>query len=617
MIEFDRTIGRDPARLGGEFVLVLGRIHAWCVALPFVAAPGGSGRPQTRGAPRTRAGGRAGAHRDDPCRVLPVSDTTRTACGADAGGARVVRVVQPDHRPYVHRSSRLGEAEGRVLHGLDLFWTAALTFVSARPDFAFLPIFLFVMLASAYRWGFVGTIATTAVTVALFVANTIATGAAPWQAEIATNPDANRTVIRIISLVLVGFLLAYLAEEQKRSRAELATFADLSGQPRVRLGLGGSVAAVSRGLSRAFDADAVCFVLQDYDTRETSLWCFDRAALDSADSPLQAQLEPHQQADWLFADPGRVWHGTRSGADTIVKTRAIQADVWPLLRDRVELPASIAMGRRFDTLVVANFGLADEWRGRVYLFNPRGRGNLDQSLHFLEGLVEHVTPALTNVFLLGRLRARITAAERGRVARELHDGAIQALLGIEMKVEALRRRPEPLTPAFAIELDEVQALLRREILELRELMQALRPVALDASEQLPDVLGSVVERFRRDTGVPARFMFTGGSGTLPPATALEVVRIVQEALVNVRKHSRAGNVLVRLTAGEGGCILVIEDDGVGFDFEGQLSGEELDRRRLGPAIIKERARIIGAHLTIESAPGAGARIELIVNRKHA
>ena len=141
-------------------------------------------------------------------------------------------------------------------------------------------------------------------------------------------------------------------------------------------------------------------------------------------------------------------------------------------------------------------------------------------------------------------------------------------------------------------------------------MQALRPIPLDTGDQLPDVLASIIERFRRDTGLLARFVFAGGSVAVPPPTALEVVRIVQEALVNVRKHSGARNVLVRLTGGEHGCTLAIEDDGTGFDFEGRPTGEELDRRRLGPSIIKERARIAGAHLVIDSSRGAGTRIEL-------
>jgi signal transduction histidine kinase len=111
-------------------------------------------------------------------------------------------------------------------------------------------------------------------------------------------------------------------------------------------------------------------------------------------------------------------------------------------------------------------------------------------------------------------------------------------------------------------------------------------------------------------------VFTGGSVALPPTTALEIVRIVQEALVNVRKHSRARNVLVRLTGGEDGCALVIEDDGVGLEFEGRLAGEELDQRRLGPSMIKERARIAAAELVIDSSRGSGTRIEVRVAARH-
>jgi signal transduction histidine kinase len=162
----------------------------------------------------------------------------------------------------------------------------------------------------------------------------------------------------------------------------------------------------------------------------------------------------------------------------------------------------------------------------------------------------------------------------------------------------------------AQELREIQELLRREVLALRELMQALRPIQLDANERLADVLLAVVERFRRDSGVSARFVATGDIPLLPTDEALELIRIVQEALVNVRKHSRARNVLVRLTRNHGTLHLVVEDDGRGFEFEGRLTGAELDALRMGPAVIKERARILGAALTVDSSPGLGARIEL-------
>ena len=255
-------------------------------------------------------------------------------------------------------------------------------------------------------------------------------------------------------------------------------------------------------------------------------------------------------------------------------------------------------------------GLPNEWHARAYLFDVVERGGIERRLHFLEELAEHVTPGLTNVFLLRRLRARAGAAERARVARELHDGAIQALFGIEMKIEAMRRESPGTSSKVESELGEIQGLLRREVLALRELMQALRPPELDSSEQLPDVLAGLVERFRRDTGISARFISSGERVPLSPAKALEIIRIVQEALVNVRKHSQARNVLVRLSGDRGRSSLVIEDDGCGFDFAGRLSARELDERRAGPAIIKERARIAGAELAVDSTPGIGSRVEL-------
>jgi signal transduction histidine kinase len=263
--------------------------------------------------------------------------------------------------------------------------------------------------------------------------------------------------------------------------------------------------------------------------------------------------------------------------------------------------------------MVANMGLANEWRGRIYLFEVTGSDNLERRVHFLEVATEHITPALTNVILLRRLHSQVSAAERARVARELHDGAIQALIGIEMQIEALRREAPRGPDEHASELGDVQALVRQEVLALRDLMQALRPVEVDAHEKLPEVLASVVERFRRNSGVSARFVADGAPPSLHPATAIEIVRIVQEALVNVRKHSQANNVLVRLTQDNGRHRLVVEDDGRGFDFSGTLPSAELDARRVGPAIIKERARVIGADLTVHSEPGVGARIEITLS----
>jgi two-component system nitrate/nitrite sensor histidine kinase NarX len=94
---------------------------------------------------------------------------------------------------------------------------------------------------------------------------------------------------------------------------------------------------------------------------------------------------------------------------------------------------------------------------------------------------------------------------------------------------------------------------------------------------------------------------------LPAFTELQVTRIAQEALANIRKHARAHTVRVLLARMGGDYVLLVEDDGVGF-AEGEPEGEGGDR--LGLSIMRERARRIGAELRIESEPEEGTRVEL-------
>ncbi|PYV01270.1 MAG: hypothetical protein DMG26_13950, partial [Acidobacteria bacterium] len=238
-------------------------------------------------------------------------------------------------------------------------------------------------------------------------------------------------------------------------------------------------------------------------------------------------------------------------------------------------------------------------------------------LRFLHELVEEVGPAVYNVYRLRHLRSRAVSIERARIARELHDGVIQTLIGTEMELAVLRRQAatNDSDPARIAEaLGRMHGRLRQEILNVRDLIQRIKPIDLDGKQFL-DTLGSIVDRFRRETGISARFISDSKEIVLPQHVAREVARIVQEALVNVRKHSHARSVLVRFAGQQGAWKLVIEDDGRGFEFSGRLSQAELDAARRGPLVLKERVRSIGGELAIESVPGHGARLEIAVPSK--
>jgi signal transduction histidine kinase len=150
---------------------------------------------------------------------------------------------------------------------------------------------------------------------------------------------------------------------------------------------------------------------------------------------------------------------------------------------------------------------------------------------------------------------------------------------------------------------------------VRDLMHMLKPADVDA-KRLVEHLADSVEQFRHRTGIQARFACEVDEIDLSPRVCRELSFVVQEALANVRKHSGATNVVVRLGPCNGSWQLVVDDNGRGLDFEGYLTHEEVDAQRKGPQIIKERVRALGGRLGIHSQPGFGTRLEITIPGKH-
>jgi signal transduction histidine kinase len=141
----------------------------------------------------------------------------------------------------------------------------------------------------------------------------------------------------------------------------------------------------------------------------------------------------------------------------------------------------------------------------------------------------------------------------------------------------------------------------------------MKSIDVDARRFL-SLVTDAVERFERETGISARFVTDVAKPDMPDRVCRELLRVVQEGLVNVRKHSRARHTLVRLSSSPEQWSLTLEDDGKGFPFSGRLTQDELDQQGKGPMIIKERVRLIAGVLTVESNPGLGTRLEIKVPR---
>ena len=145
-------------------------------------------------------------------------------------------------------------------------------------------------------------------------------------------------------------------------------------------------------------------------------------------------------------------------------------------------------------------------------------------MRFLQEFAQQVGPAIYNVYLMRRLRERAGALERARFARELHDGAIQSLIAVEMQLDVLRRQSGTQAPVVNAELGRIQKLLREEVLKLRELMQAMKSFEVNA-DRLLGFISDTVERFRRETGIAAEFV-----------SELERVDLAQKGLPGTGAH---------------------------------------------------------------------------------
>jgi signal transduction histidine kinase len=509
-----------------------------------------------------------------------------------------------------------------LVHGGDVVWPAVISLLTAGQSSPFFLFFLFVMAAAAYRWGLWETVVTSIASVSLLWLESLALQLGriqqlnlwlirhhlPVVAVDTVDFEAKHLFMRSVYLLVMGLLLGYLAEQQKKLRAEKDVAARLLGLVRMDAGLGGALSEIVAQLMHMYGSPKALVASRESGNPRVSVGVLELtngiAHLQWMDSGLTGSEV------YLGESPAETCYAkSRVGAREL---DAIGLDSTGSFLRNLDggFLQRFAEAHPFWQLIAVSFAFGPELSGRLFLMDPALRSGFEEEMHFLQDLERQVGPAVYNLYLLRRLRRRAGALERARLSRELHDGAVQSLIGVEMQVDVLRRN-YPATESLGGELDRIQNLLREEVMKLRELMQQMKSAEIDA-RKLPGFLRDAVQRFQRETGIAAGFFMDDADLLLPPPVCRELARIAQEALVNVRKHSGAKQVLVQLLHSGGNWELVIEDDGAGFPFTGRVSQSELDSAGRAPAIIRERVRLIHGELTIESKPGQGARVEVMV-----
>lgn len=203
--------------------------------------------------------------------------------------------------------------------------------------------------------------------------------------------------------------------------------------------------------------------------------------------------------------------------------------------------------------------------------------------------------------LIAQARERGVAAERERLSREIHDTVAQGLVAVIAQLESV---PASIDPAARRRVERAERAARASLAEARRAVSALASPLLD-DRDLAGALDELVSEWSETHDIVARF--SHDDPPVPSGHADVLVRVAQEALANVAKHSGARTAAVTLTVHDGEVRLDVGDDGAGFDEGAVTPGH-------GLASMRERVAAVGGTLVLETAPGEGTTVSVAVPR---
>lgn len=247
--------------------------------------------------------------------------------------------------------------------------------------------------------------------------------------------------------------------------------------------------------------------------------------------------------------------------------------------------------------------------GALFLADDQPHALNENHRDLLMTMAHQMALAVRNAQLYTQLSQMAVLEERYRLSREFHDGLAQTLGYLGLQSERLEQLlKEGLVETAVTESAEMRRSIRAAYVDVREAIDGLR-LGMEAAGQLAARLREYTTEFTRQTGVHVEFTAVPDQINVPPNSALQLLRIAQEALTNVRKHAQADEVAVRLRQLDDELQLTIIDDGRGFPDSLPV---ERQYRSYGLSSMRERTESLGGTLTVATQPGQGTRITVVV-----
>ena len=372
-----------------------------------------------------------------------------------------------------------------------------------------------------------------------------------------------------------------VTEEALRHRvAELDSLQHIAQTLAGRSDLGGALDAASRQITELFTARYTRVHL----LRDAVAAGADRSATDAGaegDAPIDAAV-----VEQAIGQNGMV---------------VIDAPTWPGLRaDLRDRIAAQGVGHLLAAPMVARSGTL----GVLTIARDQDGAAFSIGEQRLARTVADALAAVVEIDYLHRSETRAAAAaERQRLARDLHDAVTQSIYSATLIAEALPAIWERDTDEGLRNLGKLRRLVRAALAEMRTLLFELRPSTLDAAP-LDTLLARLGDALAGQVQIPVEIEVTDDL-VLPLDVKLAFYRVAQEAFSNIGKHARATRVNAAVTARGDGASLTVHDDGRGFD------GGSVTPEHMGLRIMQERLDRVGASLVIDSAPGHGTTLSIV------
>ena len=234
------------------------------------------------------------------------------------------------------------------------------------------------------------------------------------------------------------------------------------------------------------------------------------------------------------------------------------------------------------------------------------------AMDFLKGNLSNIYETIGDMNkkqLLGMKIIEAQEEERMRVSREIHDGPAQSMANVVLKAELCEKLLSIDLNQARIELQNLKDIVRKSLKDIRKIIYDLRPMSLDDLGLIPTIK-RYTDNFADETGIHVEFLVLNEHQNINSIIEVACFRIIQEALNNISKHSKAQNVLIKIDQTPEKLYIVIKDNGIGFEAD-KLKGRT-EENGFGIIGMKERAELLNGKLDIISAPGEGTKIILTI-----